>query len=77
VIWVNFPETIFWSGVDETRRYTIDLIKSDAPATSLVIGFTEMGTWGANTDESERVFKDGAMTVMEVIEEYGNCPVLA
>ena len=42
-----------------------------------MIGFTEMGTWGANTDEAERVFKDGTMTIMEVIEEYGNCPVQA
>jgi hypothetical protein len=29
VIWVNFPETIFWYGKEETYRYTLDLLKSD------------------------------------------------
>jgi hypothetical protein len=75
VIWVNFPETIFWAGVDETKRYTIDLMKSDAPGNSLVIGFTEMGTWGAMTDQAERVFGDGTLAIMEAIEECGNYPI--
>jgi hypothetical protein len=63
--------------VDETKRYTIDLMKSDAPGNSLVIGFTEMGIWGAMTDQAEGVFKAGTMAIMEAIEEYGNCPIAA
>jgi hypothetical protein len=69
IIWINFPETIFWSGVEATRRYVIDLIKSDPPGNALVFGFTEMGTWGAMTDELESVFRDGTMAIMEAIEE--------
>jgi hypothetical protein len=69
IIWINFPETIFWSGVEATRRYVIFLIKSDPPGNALVFGFTEMGTWGAMTDELESVFRDGTLAIMEAIEE--------
>lgn len=72
IIWVNFPETLFWSGVEATRRYTTDLIRCDPPGNGLVIGFTEMGTWGAMTDEVERVFRDGTLAIMEAIEA---CPL--
>jgi hypothetical protein len=75
VIWVNFPETIFWYGPEETKRYTIELLKSAAPGNGLVIGFTEMGLWGAVDDESERMFKAGTLAVMEAIEEHGNYPI--
>ena len=75
VIWVNFPETIFWSGPEETKRYTIELLKSDAPGDALVIGFTEMGPWGAVDDEAEQTFKDGTLAVLEAIEEVGNYPI--
>jgi hypothetical protein len=70
IIWINFPETIFWNGVEATKRYTLDLLQSDAPGNALVIGFTEMGTWGAMTDESERVFRDGTLAIMDAIEEF-------
>ena len=75
VIWVNFPETIFWAGAEETKRYTADLLKSDPPGSALVIGFTEMGFWGATDDETERAFKTGTSAIMEAIEEYGNVPI--
>ena len=78
IIWVNFPETIFWSGGPEgTRQYTIELLKSDAPGKALVIGFTEMGLWGATDDETERAFKAGTLAIMEAIETYGNYPIKA
>lgn len=70
IIWINFPETIFWSGVEATRQYTLDLIRSDLPGNRLVFGFTEMGTWGAMTDEMERIFKDGTLAIMDIIDEY-------
>lgn len=71
IIWINFPETIFWSGVEVTRKYTLDLIRSDLPANRLVFGFTEMGTWGAMTDEMERIFKVGTLAIVDAIDEYG------
>ena len=75
IIWVNFPETIFELGVEETQRYTIDLLKSDPPGNALVIGFTEMGLWGATDDETERTYKAGTLAIMEAIEEHGRYPV--
>ncbi|NLE45155.1 MAG: hypothetical protein GX620_10570 [Chloroflexi bacterium] len=75
VIWVNVPETVFWMGADQTKAYIIDLLKSDSPGRSLVIGFTEMGLWGATDDETERTFKAGIHAMMEAIEECGHFPV--
>jgi hypothetical protein len=71
VIWVNFPETVFWSGARAARQYTLDLIRSDPPGDRLVFGFTEMGTWGAMTDDSARVFREGTRAILEALEEYG------
>ena len=70
IIWVNFPEFVFWSGAEATYQYTLDLIKSDLPGNRLVIGFTEMGTWGAITDSMERTFKEGTQAIMDAIEEF-------
>jgi len=77
IIWVNFPETIFLSGAEDTKRYTIELLKSDAPGDRLVIGFTEMGPWGAEDEETAQTFKAGTLAVLEAIEEYGNYPIKA
>jgi hypothetical protein len=71
IIWINFPETVFWSGVDATSQYVKDLIQSDPPGDKLVFGFTEMGTWGAVTQETERVFREGTLAIMDAIERYG------
>ncbi len=38
VIWVNFPETIFYHGVEATREYTAGLLRADPPGGRLVIG---------------------------------------
>ena len=70
VIWVNFPETVFWYGAEETRAYTLDLLRSDPRPDRLVIGMTEMGTYGITGDESERVFKDGLRAIMDAIDEF-------
>lgn len=74
VIWVNFPETVFYYGYEETKRYTAELLRSDPPGHRLVLGFTEMGTYGITDAESERLFKSGFRAVAEAIEEYGRCP---
>ena len=76
IIWVNFPETIFWTGGAEgTKQYTIELLHSDAPGSSLIIGFTEMGMWGVTNSETEKAFKSGTQAIMEAIEEHGNYPI--
>jgi hypothetical protein len=69
VIWINFPETVFWSGKEANKQYTLDLIISDPPANALVIGFTGLGPWGAMTDELERVFREGTLAIMYAIDE--------
>jgi hypothetical protein len=76
IIWINFPETIFWSGAEATKRFIIDLIHCDSSRNALVIGFTEMGIWGAMTDDVERVFKEGTLAILDAIEEYGNFPAV-
>jgi hypothetical protein len=75
VIWINFPETIFYSGYEVTKQYTIDLLHSDAPGNLLVISFTEMGLWGALNDETEKLFKIGTQAIMDAIEEHGKVPI--
>jgi hypothetical protein len=75
VIWVNMPETIFYSGADYTRQYMRELLLSDPPGTALVIGFTEMGTWGATDDETGRLFREGTLAVLEAIDAVGRYPI--
>ncbi|GAG44777.1 unnamed protein product, partial [marine sediment metagenome] len=70
IIWVNFPETVFWYGADQTRDYTLDLLGQDPRPDRLVIGMTEMGTYGVTDDESEQVFKDGMRAIMDAIDEF-------
>ena len=77
VIWVNFPETIFYSGAEATRQYTSDLLHEDAPGRSLVIGFTESGLGSIVDDEVERVFKAGFLAITEALEREGAYPVSA
>lgn len=71
VIWVNFPETVFWLGRQATYDYTVDLLKQDAGSRRLVLGLTEMGVWGATTSEMEHLFKEGMRAVMDAIDDYG------
>jgi hypothetical protein len=77
IIWVNFPETIFWQGNEATKQYTQDLLLSDPPGNALILGFTEMGTWGSILNqESELLFKDCTWAIMDAIEEFGNIPII-
>jgi hypothetical protein len=75
VIWVNFPETVFYSGYEAARQWTADLLRSDAPGDRLVIGFTEMGLWGALNEETERIFKTGTLAMMDALDECGKVPI--
>ncbi len=76
VIWVNLPETLFWMGAQETHDWTVNLLKSDPPGNRLVLSFTEMGPWGAEDDETERIFKAGTRAVMDAIDEVGQYPIV-
>lgn len=71
VIWVNFPETLFLLGKDKTYDYAVDLLKQDKESGRLVIGMTEMGSYGITDDESERLFKEGMRAIMDAIDEHG------
>jgi hypothetical protein len=75
VIWVNFPETIFYHGVDATREYTANLLRNDPPGGRLVIGATEMGLFGAADPETDRAFQDGYLAVLDTINEVGRYPI--
>jgi hypothetical protein len=71
VIWVNFPETIFWHARKETYQYTADLLEQDKGSGRLVIGMTEMGSYGITDDESEHAFKEGMRAIMDAIDDCG------
>lgn len=75
VIWVNFPETIFYHGEAATREYTAHLLHDDAPATRLVIGATEMGLFGAADTDTDRAFQRGYLSVAETIAAEGRVPI--
>jgi len=75
IIWVNFPETVFWSGPEETGRYADDLLKSDAPGDRLVIGLTEMGTTGIKDATSESVYRLGMHALADSLNTCGIYPI--
>ncbi len=66
-ILINFPETIFYNGYEETRRYTIDLLKRE-PSHRKMLGFTEMGMMGVDKRTRE-VFENGLKAVIDAIEK--------
>jgi hypothetical protein len=75
VIWVNFPESIFWQGTKETEMYTTNLLRSDPPGNALVIGFTETGFSGITNDATEHVFSEGIRILAKTINKLGKCPI--
>ena len=70
IIWVHFPETIFWYGPDQVRAYTLDLLRSDPHPESLVLSITDMGTACISDDEGERAFASGLRALMDAVEQY-------
>ena len=60
---------MFWYGEEDTKKYTIDLLRSD-PAGMLVIGMTEMGLYGIADEATERAFKAGVNAIMDAIDEH-------
>ena len=71
VIWINFPETIFYEGKESVREYTTKLLEADPAGNRLVIGFTEMGLFGVTDAYTEKAFKDGFLAIAEAINDFG------
>lgn len=71
VIWINFPETIFYEGKASVSQYTHELLAADPPGNRLVIGFTEMGLFGITDAYTEKAFKDGFLAIGEAINDFG------
>ncbi|NLG29303.1 MAG: hypothetical protein GX557_15445 [Chloroflexi bacterium] len=70
IIWVHFPETIFWYGPEQVKDYTLELIRSDPHPESLVLSITEMGTACISDDEGERAFAAGLRALMDALDAY-------
>ena len=64
-ILINFPETIFYSGYEKTKNYTIELLGSD-PSYNKMIGFTEMGMMGVNKN-NRSIFESGFQAIADAI----------
>jgi hypothetical protein len=71
VIWVNFPESIFWEGAEATKSYTLDLLKSD-PNGALVLGMTVFGTSRIADEETAQACKAGMRAIMDAVEAHGS-----
>ncbi len=66
-ILINFPETIFYEGYEKTKKYTIELLKSD-PCFNKMIGFSEMGMMGVNKN-NRIIFENGFKAVIDALDE--------
>jgi hypothetical protein len=71
VIWVNFPESIFWEGAEATRSYTFDLLRGD-PGGALVLGMTVIGTSRIVDEQTAQVFEAGMRAIMDAVEAHGS-----
>jgi hypothetical protein len=50
-------------------------LESDPRGNTTVLGYTEMGLWGASDLETERLFKEGILAIADVIDEIGGFPI--
>lgn len=68
-IWINFPETVFYGGYEETFRYTTALLQED-PCPNKLLSFTEVGMLGVERAQLE-LFTRGIEAVMDAIDAHG------
>jgi len=66
IVWVNFPESIYYWGAEETKKYTLNLLKEGAQA----FVYTEMATKGIIDEVTNRVFQEGFWAVAETVKKY-------
>ena len=65
-IWLNFPETVLFDGADNTKEYTINLLRSDPAVRSLIIGLMNVRRM---TDEAmESKFRTGLGAIMDSVD---------
>jgi hypothetical protein len=65
-IWLDFPETVIFDGVESAKDYTNNLLKSDPAGKSLIIGLMSVRRM---TDEAmESKFKTGLRAIMEAVD---------
>jgi len=67
VIWANFPENIFLMGTEETRQYTMALLRQAAPGDNFLLGITE--------DIEPHIIEESLMAVTEAVNKYGAYPL--
>jgi len=67
VIWVNFPETIFYYGPQELRKQTVRLLEEAVPGDRVVIGMTE--------DMPPNLMEEGLRTITRTIKRRGKYPI--
>jgi hypothetical protein len=75
IIWINFPETVFWSGARETYRYTSELIYSDAPGDHLIMGLADLGSSRVINPTTRNIVKNGLLALVDALKDIGICPV--
>ena len=66
-IWINFPESVFLEGYEQTRRFALDLLRSD-PCPNKIIGTTESGFVGVGMDKI-RLFIEGYHAILDAVDE--------
>jgi len=66
VIWMNFPETVFVYGVEETKRYATHLIYEAAPHSNLIMGITE--------DIPPKILRESLTAITEIMAKHGKYP---
>lgn len=67
---INFPESVFYSGYDETLRFTKELLESD-PCPNKILSLTEMGFVGAH-EGNIKVIEEGIQAVLDGANAFGN-----
>lgn len=68
-ILINFPETIFYSGYDQTLRFTRELLQSD-PCPNKILSLTEMGFVGADHNNLKTI-EEGIQAVLDAANAFG------
>jgi hypothetical protein len=67
IIWVNFPETVFYYEPQELRKHVIRFLRETAPGDRVVMGITE--------DMPPDLMEEGLRTFTKTNKRYGKYPV--
>jgi hypothetical protein len=67
IIWVNFPENVFLMGTEETRLFTMALLRQAAPGDDFLLGITE--------DIEPHIIEESLMAVTETVNKFGVYPL--